>query len=71
MGIARAAAIRNMDLTQFYTQSALRESDAVIEQTDSTDVSLRDFTRILDMLENPPTPNAKLKAVISSLPETL
>jgi len=69
--IARAAAIQNMDLTQFVTGSALREADEVIEQAESIRVSTRDFTHILELIENPPAPNAKLKAAISSLPDTL
>jgi uncharacterized protein (DUF1778 family) len=69
--IARAAAIQNMDLTQFVTQTALREADAIIEQEETIRVSTRDFTRILDLLEHPPAPNAKLKAAIAALPDTL
>lgn len=69
--LARAAAIRHMGLTQFVTQSALREADAVIEQAEALRVSHRDFTRILDLLENSPIPNIRLKNAIASLPETL
>jgi uncharacterized protein (DUF1778 family) len=69
--IARAAALLNMDLTQFVTQTALREADAVIERAETVRVSDRDFTRILELLEHPPAPNAKLKAAIKALPENL
>ncbi len=69
--IARAAAIQNMDITQFVSRSALREADAVIERAESNQVSSRDFTRILELLEDPPAPNAKLKKAIDSLPDTL
>lgn len=69
--IARAAAILNTDLTQFVIQTALREADAVIERAESIAVSDHDFTRILDLLENPPAPNAKLKSAIAALPDTL
>lgn len=69
--LSRAAAISNMDLTRFVTESALREADAVIEQAESTEVSPRDFTRILDLLDDPPAPNARLRKAISSLPDTL
>jgi uncharacterized protein (DUF1778 family) len=69
--IARAAAIKHMDLTQFVTGTVLREADAVIERAETTQVSDRDFTRILELLEQPPTPNAKLKAAIDALPDTL
>jgi uncharacterized protein (DUF1778 family) len=29
------------------------------------------FLRILNLLENPPKPNAKLRAVVAALPDTL
>lgn len=69
--IARAAAILNTGLTQFVTQSALREADAVIERAEKLEATDRDFTRILELLETPPAPNEKLKAAIAALPHTL
>lgn len=65
--LARAAALQQMDLTQFVTQTALREADAVIAQAETFKVSTRDFTRILELLDNPPAPNARLKAAIAAL----
>lgn len=67
--IARAAAILNVDLTQFVTESALREANDVIEHAEVTHVSDRDFGRILDLLENPPDLNDKMKAAIAALPD--
>jgi uncharacterized protein (DUF1778 family) len=69
--IARAAAIQQMDLTQFVTESALREADAVIERAERIQVSERDFVRILELLENPPPANERLKAAIAALPSDL
>lgn len=69
--IARAAAIQNADLTNFVTQAALREADAVIAEAERITVSERDHQRILALLENPPQPNAKLKAALGALPPTL
>ena len=69
--LVRAAALRNTDLTNFVTQSALREAEAVIQEAEVIKVSERDYMRILELLENPPKPNAKLKAVIAALPATL
>jgi uncharacterized protein (DUF1778 family) len=69
--LVRAAALRNTDLTNFVTQSALREADAVIHEAEVIKVSERDYMRILALLENPPKPNAKLKAAIAALPATL
>src|SRR5690348_6664168 len=69
--LVRAAALRNTDLTNFVTQTALREAEAVIEAAEVVQLSGRDFTRVLALLENPPKPNAKLQAAIAALPDTI
>jgi uncharacterized protein (DUF1778 family) len=69
--IARAATLQHMDVHQFVTEAALREANAVIAQAKAPRVSERDFTRIVELLENSPAPNARLKAVIAALPDTL
>jgi uncharacterized protein (DUF1778 family) len=66
--LVRAAALRNTDLRDFVTQSALREAEAVIEEAETIKVSKRDHVCILELLENPPKPNAKLRAAIAGLP---
>jgi len=69
--LVRAAALRNTDLTNFVTQTALREADAVIQAAEVLKLSTRDYSRVLDLLENPPKPNAKLRAAIAALPDTV
>lgn len=69
--LMRAAALRHTDLTSFVTQSALREADAVIADADVIKVSERDFARILELLDNPPKANARLRAAASGLPKDL
>ncbi|MBO3759456.1 DUF1778 domain-containing protein [Ciceribacter sp. L1K22] len=69
--LLRAAALRDTDLTNFVTQSALREAEAVIAEAEAVKVSERDYLRILDLLENPPKPNARLRAAVAALPDTL
>jgi uncharacterized protein (DUF1778 family) len=69
--LVRAAALRNTDLTNFVTQTALREADAVIAAAEVLRVSDRDYTRVMELLENPPKPNAKLSAAIAALPATV
>ena len=69
--LVRAAALRNTDLTNFVTQTALREAEAVIEAAEVLRLSARDHARVLELLENPPKPNAKLRAAIAALPDTL
>ncbi len=69
--LLRAAALRHTDLTSFVTQSALREAESVIAEADAIKVSERDFDRILELLDNPPKPNAKLCAAAAALPKAL
>lgn len=69
--IARAAAIQQIDMTQFVTDAALREAEAVIEREETIYLSERDFARVLELLENPPPLNAKMKAAIDALPDDL
>jgi uncharacterized protein (DUF1778 family) len=67
--LVRAAALSNTDLTNFITQTALREAEAVIEAAEVIKLSERDYVRVLDLLENPPAPNAKLRAAIAAMPK--
>jgi len=69
--LVRAAALRNTDLTSFVTETALREADAVIEAAEVIKLSERDYLRVLELLENPPKPNAKLRAAAKALPDTI
>ena len=69
--LVRAAALLQTDLTHFVTQAALRAADTVIAEAEVVRVSERDFSRVLELLENPPVPNAKLRAAIAALPDTL
>jgi uncharacterized protein (DUF1778 family) len=43
----------------------------VIAEAEAIKVSERDYLKILDLLENPPKPNAKLRAAIDGLPNDL
>lgn len=69
--LGRAAALRQVDLTNFVTQAALREAEAVIHEAERIEVSQRDYLRIMEMLENPPRPNDRLRAAIAALPGDL
>ena len=69
--LVRAAALRHTDLTSFITQTALREADAVIEAAEVIRLTGRDFTQVLEWLDNPPKPNAKLQGAMAALPDTL
>jgi uncharacterized protein (DUF1778 family) len=69
--LMRAAALRHTDLTSFVTQSALLAADAVITEAEAIKLSERDFTRVLELLDNPPKANARLIAAAAALPKTL
>jgi uncharacterized protein (DUF1778 family) len=69
--IARAAALSNKDMTDFILDKVVAEAAAVIEAAEVLKVSKRDFERILELLEHPPKPNARLRAAIAALPKTI
>ncbi len=66
--LLRAAALKRTDLTDFVLQQALRGAKAVIEEAEYVRPSRRDSLRVLDLLENPPKPNARLRAAARALP---
>ncbi len=68
--LVHAARLRNTDLTNFVTQAALREADAVIESDERIRLSDQDYRRLLALIENPPPPNARLLAAAKALPRS-
>ena len=66
--LMRAVALKHTDLTDFVIRHALRAAKAVIEEADHVKLSARDSMRVLDLLENPPAPNARLRAAARALP---
>jgi uncharacterized protein (DUF1778 family) len=67
--LLRAIALNHTDLTEFVVRHALLAAKAVIEEADHVQLSDRDSLRVLDLLENPPEPNAKLLAAAQALPK--
>jgi len=65
--LLRAVALQHTDLTDFVVQHALRAAKSVIEKAEQVQLSERDSLRVLDLLENPPAPNAKLLAAAQGL----
>ena len=59
--IMRAAALEHTDMTTFILQTVLREARSVIEQHERIKLSVRDSKLVMDLLENPPPANAKLR----------
>ena len=67
--ILRAVALRHTDMTEFILHTALREAESVIAEAESVKLTPRDSRRVLDLLENPPAPNARLRKAARALPE--
>ena len=66
--LMRASALEHTDLTDFILRNVLRAADAVIEQAERIVLSERDSLRVLELLEHPPAPNARLIAAARALP---
>jgi uncharacterized protein (DUF1778 family) len=67
--ILRAVALEQTDMTDFILRTALREAQAVIENHERVKLSRRDSRRVMDLLENPPAPNARLRKAAHAMPE--
>ena len=67
--IMRAVALTQTDMTTFILRTALREAQTVIEEHERVKLTQRDSRRIMELLENPPAPNAKLRKAARALPE--
>ncbi len=59
--LARAAALEHVDLTAFILRAALPAAQTVIERAERIKLSGRDSLTVLDALENPAKPNARLR----------
>jgi uncharacterized protein (DUF1778 family) len=62
--LCRAAELTGATVNQFLVQAALKEAQTVIEREDVIRLSPRDWNWLLDLMENPPKPNARLKAAM-------
>jgi len=67
--LMRAVAYEHTDLTDFVLRNAVQAAKAVIAHAEQVSLSERDSLRVLDALENPPAPNAKLLAAAHALPD--
>lgn len=66
--LVRAVAYTHTDLTAFVLRNAVQAAKAVIAQAEHIALSERDSLRVLNALENPPPPNARLLAAAHALP---
>ena len=67
--LMRAGAIEGMSLSGFVIRSSVNAARDVVERTQRIVLSERDSLRVLEILENPPKPNDKLKHAAEALPE--
>ncbi len=66
--IMRASALLETDMSDFVVGNAVKLAEEVIDRAERVTVSARDGNRVLDLLENPPAPNARLLAAARTLP---
>lgn len=66
--IMRAASLENTNLTEFMIRHSVDSAREVIENHERITLSEADTLLILDLLDNPPEPNEKLKAAFANLP---
>lgn len=67
--LMRAASIQQTDLKDFILRSALQAAERVIDRAEHVALSERDTRLWLDLLDNPPAPNARLIAAAKALPD--
>jgi uncharacterized protein (DUF1778 family) len=66
--IMRAVALEQTDMTTFILRTALREAQLVIEEHERVKLTQRDSLLVMELLENPPAPNAKLQKAARAMP---
>jgi len=69
--LVRAVAMQRTTLTDFMIRHAVEAARTLIDQAEKVKLSERDSRRVLELLENPPAPNAKLLKAARALPERL
>jgi uncharacterized protein (DUF1778 family) len=67
--IMRAVALEQTDMTAFILRTALREAQSVIAEHERVKLTQRDSRLVMELLENPPAPNAKLRKAARALLE--
>ncbi|MEI6439437.1 MAG: DUF1778 domain-containing protein [Alphaproteobacteria bacterium] len=67
--LMRAAALERTNLTAFVLNTAIKAAETAIERNETVNLSVRDSLRVMDLLDAPPAPNAKLIAAAWALKE--
>ncbi|MFN3548203.1 MAG: DUF1778 domain-containing protein [Mesorhizobium sp.] len=66
--LMRASALAETDMSDFIVRNAVRAAEEIIERAENVPLSRRDSQRVLELLEHPPMPNARLTAAARTLP---
>ncbi len=66
--LMRAVALTRTSLTDFVIRTAVAAAREVIERAERVELSERDSLRVLELLENPPVPNERLRAAARAMP---
>lgn len=66
--LVRAASLEQTTLKDFMLRNALSAADQVIERAERIALSERDTRKILDLLDNPRAPNARMIAALKTMP---
>lgn len=66
--LMRAASLEQTTLKDFMLRNALNAAEQVIDQAERITLSERDTQKILDLLDNPREPNARMVAALKSMP---
>jgi len=69
--LMRAASLQQVNLTEFVLRTSVQAAQTAIERAERLQLSERDSLRVLELLEQPPEPNARLRAAASALPDGL
>ncbi|MCY9778817.1 DUF1778 domain-containing protein [Proteus mirabilis] len=67
--LVRAASLENTNLTEFVLRNIVPVARQFIENNERLKLSEKDTLRVMELLDNPPKPNAKLFAVAFALPD--
>ena len=59
--IMRTVALAQTDMTTFILRTALKEARAIIDEHERVKLTERDSRLVMELLESPPAPNAKLR----------
>lgn len=69
--LEEAAGLVGATVNQFVLQAALKEAGEIIDRERVIRLSRRDAARLMELLDNPPPPNAKLRRALERREEFL